>query len=420
VKGLRDRVERELRQDILPFWLKYAVDEDYGGFRGQISNDLTIDPHADKGLILNARILWTFAKAYRVYREDPYLGAARRAYEYLKRSFCDPQYGGVYWLVDYRGNPIDTKKRMYGQAFMIYALAEYAAPTGDQEPLNQAVSLQKLIEKCGRDPQYDGYLETFERNWTISEQQRLSDVDMDEKKSMNTHLHVLEAYANLLRIWNDDALRERLRALLRIFLDHILDPESHHFHMFFDEKWNLRSDHFSFGHDIEATWLLCEAAEVLGDKILLKEVQKAAIAAAQAVYDDALDTDGGLLYEGRGREVIDTDKHWWPQAEAVVGFLNAYELTGQEHFLKASQRTWSFVDQYIVDHERGEWYWKVSRDGTPSNDKFKVDPWKCPYHNSRTCFEVMERLDRIEKKHAEITIPKETVVPVRAHERGRI
>lgn len=421
VKGLRDRVERELRQNILPFWLNYAVDNEYGGFRGQISNDLSIDPHAHKGLILNARILWTFARAYRVYHEDIYLSTARRAYEYLKKYFCDPDHGGVYWLVDYLGSPVDAKKRMYGQAFTIYALAEYASTTGDKDPLNKAVSLQKVIEKCGHDPRHGGYFETFERDWTLSGQQRLSDADMDEKKSMNTHLHVLEAYANLLRIWQDDDLRERLRALLRIFLDHILDPEADHLRMFFDEKWNIRSNCFSFGHDIEASWLLCEAAEVLGDKALLREVQKAAIATAQGVYDDALDTDGGLLYEGRSREVIDTDKHWWPQAEAVVGFLNAYELTGQEHFLKASNRTWAFIERYIVDHEHGEWYWKVSRDGVPSNDKYKVDPWKCPYHNSRACFEVMERLDRIEKKHPEqIHTLKPEVTPVRAHERGRI
>jgi cellobiose epimerase len=395
VDRLRERVERELRGDILPFWLKYAVDDEYGGFRGQIANDLTIDPLAHKGLILNARILWTFSKAYKVYGDEVYLLTARRAYEYLRQYFWDAKFGGVYWMVDHLGNPAETKKRIYGQAFTVYALAEYAFSTGASEPLEKGISLYRLIEEASRDARNGGYFETYERDWNLAAEQRLSEVDMDEKKSMNTHLHLLEAYANLLRIWNDDGLRSRLRELLRTFLDHIIDPATHHFRMFVDETWHDRSDRFSFGHDIEGSWLICEAAEILGDAAILKEVQKASLKMAHAVYEQALDHDGGLLYEGSGTKIIDSDKHWWPQAEAAVGFLNAYELSGQDYFLKASEKSWDFIEKYIIDHQRGEWYWLVSRDGTPSNEKFKVDPWKCPYHNSRTCFELMERLDRL-------------------------
>jgi cellobiose epimerase len=397
VNGLRNRVERELCGDILPFWLKYTVDEEYGGFRGQIANDLSIDPLAHKGLILNARILWTFAKAYKFYNNRAYLLAAQRAYDYLQQHFWDAEFGGVYWMVDHLGNPVDAKKRIYGQAFTIYALAEYASAGGGKEPLEKAIALHRMVERASYDSRNGGYFETYERDWKLAGEQRLSKVDMDEKKSMNTHLHVLEAYANLLRLWKDDGLRKRLRELVRIFLDRIIDPQTYHFRMFFDELWHVRSDRFSFGHDIEASWLMCEAAEVLGDKAILQETRKAAVKAAQAVYDQALDTDGGLLYEGRGRQVIDTDKHWWPQAEAVVGFLNAYQLSGREYFLTASENSWEFIEKFIVDHQRGEWYWKVSRDGKPSDDKYKVDPWKCPYHNSRTCFEVMDRLDNIAK-----------------------
>ena len=400
VEGLRERVERELLGDILPFWLNYAVDHEFGGFRGQIANDLTIDPLAHKGLILNARILWTFAKAYQVYRDEVYLRTARRAYEYLQHFFWDAELGGVYWMVDHLGNPVETKKRIYGQAFTVYALAEYAAASAEKEPLEKAIALHRMIEDASHDAQNGGYFETYERDWKLAGEQRLSEVDMDEKKSMNTHLHLLEAYANLLRLWNEDELRKRLRELLRIFLDRIIDPETHHFRMFFDEVWRDRSDRFSFGHDIEGSWLICEAAEVLGDTAILEEARKAAVSMAQAVYEQAVDNDGGLFYEGRGKEIIDTDKHWWPQAEAVVGFLNAYELSGRDFFLKASQNSWQFIEKFIVDRQHGEWYWKVSRDGTPSNDKYKVDPWKCPYHNSRTCFEVMERLDNLAKKHA--------------------
>lgn len=391
MSDLKGRVENELRSNILPFWLKYTIDEKFGGFHGQITNDLVIDPTADKGLILNARILWTFSKAYSVYGDEAYRQAARRAYEYILRHFWDEEFGGVYWMSNYRGEPSDTKKRIYGQAFTVYALAEYHAATGDEEALRRAVSLHRVIEKTSHDSKFGGYFETYTRDWSLAPDQRLSDVDMDEKKSMNTHLHVLEAYANLCRAWKDETLRQRLRELIEIFLDHIINPKNHHFLLFFDVDWKPKSHVISFGHDIEGSWLLCEAAEIYSDPQLLKRVQDEAVRMAHAVYEQAIDPDGGLLYEAEHGNIIDSDKHWWPQSEAVVGFLNAYQLSGQQYFRTAADKSWDFIEKYIVDHRHGEWFWKVSRDGVPSNDKYKVDPWKCPYHNSRTCFEVMAR-----------------------------
>ena len=396
---LRERVEKELLGNILPFWLKHTPDNEHGGFYGQIKNDLSVDPSANKGLILNARILWTFSAAHKVYGDELYLKTARRAFEYLLENFWDRDFGGMYWMVDCHGNPVETKKRIYGQAFTLYALAEYASECAGNSPLQRAIELHRLIEQASHDRANCGYYETYERDWTLAAEQRLSDVDMDETKSMNTHLHMLEAYTNLLRRWNDPLLRERLRELLRIFLDRIIHPDTHHFRMFFDKQWDDRSSWTSFGHDIEGSWLICEAAEVLGDPEILTEARNEAVRMAQAVYEQALDSDGGLLYEGKGNEIIDGDKHWWPQAEAVVGFLNAYELSGRDHFLQASERTWAFIENCIVDHQFGEWHSKVSRDGTPSNDKHKVDAWKCPYHNSRCCFQVMKRLDKLAEQH---------------------
>jgi mannobiose 2-epimerase len=393
VQELRQKVETELRSGILPFWLKYTIDDEFGGFRGQIANDLTIDPYAEKGLILNARILWTFSKAYSVYRDPVYLAAAKRAYEYLDRCFRDREFGGVYWVLDCQGRPIDTKKRIYGQAFTVYALAEYSHATGDKEALGKALRMVEQIERSGHDAAQGGYFETYERDWTLAADQRLSDVDMDEKKSMNTHLHLLEAYATLLRLHEDATVRLRLRELIEIFLGHIIDPATHHFILFFDEEWRPRSEKISFGHDIEGSWLLCEAAQILGDEAVLTRVRAVAVKMAQAVYEQGLDTDGGLLYEADPAGIIDSDKHWWPQAEAVVGFLNAWQLSGEQHFRDAAERSWAFIEEHMIDHEHGEWFWLVSKAGVPGAGQDKVGPWKCPYHNSRTCFEVMERMD---------------------------
>jgi mannobiose 2-epimerase len=296
-------------------------------------------------------------------------------------------------MVDFEGRPIDTKKRIYGQAFAVYALAEYYHATDDAEILARALRLAAKIDAAGRDAVHGGYFEIYERDWTLAVDQRLSDVDMDEKKSMNTHLHLMEAYATLLRVREDSTVRLRLRELIEVFLTRILNPITHHFILFFDEEWRPRSEKVSFGHDIEGSWLLCEAAEVLGSAGVLKRVREAAVKMARAVYEQGLDADGGLLYEADKTGIIDTDKHWWPQAEAVVGFFNAYQLSGRPHFLDAAERSWAFIEKFIVDHEHGEWFWLVSRSGVPGNEHCKVDPWKCPYHNSRACFEVMERVD---------------------------
>ena len=399
MQDLRQKVEAELLSDILPFWLKYSIDDEFGGFRGQISNDLTIDPHAAKGLILNARILWTFSKAFSVYHDPLYLATARRAYDYLTRYFWDAEFGGVYWMLDYLGKPHDTKKRIYGQAFTVYSLAEYFHASGDADALEKALRMVRSIESSSHDAEHGGYFETYERDWTLALDQRLSDVDMDEKKSMNTHLHLMEAYATLLRFHEDATVRLRLRELIEIFLDHVVDASTNHFIMFFDEEWRPRSNKISFGHTIEGSWLLCEAAEILGDAGLLARVREVAVKMAQTVFEQGLDSDGGLLYE---LNPTDTDKHWWPQAEAVVGFLNAYGLTGQPHFLKAAQRSWEFIDKYIIDHQHGEWFWRVSKSGVPSDEQYKVDPWKCPYHNGRACIEVMERLDAAKASQTEV------------------
>ena len=385
------RVRRELLEDILPFWRMRTLDERRGGFIGQMSNDLHVQEDAPKGLILNARILWTFSAAWCYTQAEEDRALARRAYEYLTDYFLDDEEGGYFWELDPSGAVLDDKKKIYGQAFCVYALVEYYLAFKEPQALEQAIDVFMRIEAHAREPQHGGYLEVMSRDWQPCEDMRLSDKDMNATKSMNNHLHILEAYTNLLRVWRQPQLMERLRELIDLFRWHILNAEQTHLQHFFDEAWTPQSDSYTFGHDIECSWLLCEAAEVLDDELLLADVRDVAVRMARAVLEEGLDSDGGLFYEGRDGRIINPNKEWWPQAEAVVGFYNAWQLTGDEAFRDAAVRSWQFIEDRVVDHVHGEWFWCIRPDGTPDPAQPKVSQWKCPYHNGRCCLEIIHR-----------------------------
>ena len=387
---------RDLRDNVLPFWIREGVDEDNGGFRGHLSDEGVASPLAPKGGVLCARILWTFAAAMRRTGQGEHRRMADRAYAYLRDRFFDPDHGGIYWMLDHAGRPLSDRKQTYALAFGVYALAEYHRATGVAEALERAIALHRSLEAHARDAAGGGYWEARARDWGRLDDVRLSDKDLNAPKSMNTHLHVMEAYANLVRAWNDPALRERLRALVALHLDRIVDAASGHLVLFFDERWQPLSCTVSFGHDIEASWLLVEAAELAGDEALRQRAKAAARRLARVTLAEGVDPEhGGLFAERREDCRRDDEKHWWMQAEAVVGFLNAYELTGEEAYLAAAERTWAFVELFLIDRVHGEWRWRVRRDGSPIPGLPKIEPWKCPYHNSRAAFEVADRVARL-------------------------
>jgi cellobiose epimerase len=392
VKTFAESVARELNERLLPFWLEHVVDTAHGGFIGRMANDGTIDPEAPKGLILNARLLWTYSALSRSNQDPHCRELAERAYDTLEQRFWDREYGGAFWQLDRDGRILDAQKKIYGQAFCIYALAEHYRAFGMGAALERAQQLFNLIEIHSRDRVNGGYVEVCHRDWTIAENARLSDKDMDEQKSMNNHLHLLEAYTNLLRIWPDATLRMRLDEMLDLFTRRIVDPNSNHLHHFFDSPWQPKSSDYTFGHDIEASWLLCEAAEVLNDPEAVGRAQELALRLAQVTLSEGLDDDGGLNYAGRAGTISDPNREWWPQAEAVVGFLNAYELSNKPAYFKAARRAWAYIEKHFIDREHGEWYWRISPDGTPDPNEPKVSEWKSPYHNVRACLEILRRL----------------------------
>ncbi|UTR16029.1 AGE family epimerase/isomerase [Salipaludibacillus sp. LMS25] len=390
-------LKQELVENILPYWVTHALDTTYGGFYGYITTNNKVDKKASKGGILNSRILWTFSKAYHVLGDRHYLEAADHAYAYLRDTFLDRENGGVYWMVDHKGRPEETRKHIYNQSFAIYGLAEYFNATGHEESLQLAKELFYLIEKYGYDKQYGGYLEAFTREWGMEEEHRLSEKDMAAEKSMNTHLHILEAYTNLFRVWKNPQLKERLTELIDVMLNHIVGP-SYQFILFFDRKWRKLSDVVSYGHDIEGSWLLYEAAEVLGDEERLEKVREATLNMAEKVITDGLAENGGLMNE-READNVDKEKIWWVQAEGMVGFFNAYQLTLNNDYLKETFHLWRFTKQHMIDQRHGEWYWKLDEQNDAYHEMPKVEPWKCPYHNSRCCFELLERLERHKTDH---------------------
>ena len=389
---------RELNDNILGFWLKFGLDSQTGGFVGRMHNDLTIEVDAPQGLILNSRLLWTFAAAYRTTQKEQYLEAAHRAYHHLGQYFHDKKHNGYYWMLDSEGKPIDTKKKIYGQAFMIYALSEYYRVKQDENILEQAKNLYELIEHHSLDREYGGYFEAYEQNWEMAEDLRLSEIDMNEKKSMNTHLHILEAYTNLYRVWSVEPLKISIKQLLQLFTAHIIDSETKHFKLFFDETWQSKTNRISYGHDIEGSWLLFEAAEVIQDQTWVEKIAKISVEMAEAVLKEGIEPDGAIIYESDPGVHVDKDKHWWPQAESVVGFLNAFQLVTLDKYLAASLNAWQFIQTYIADHNKGEWFWRVDKDGTPYQEDWKISEWKGPYHNARACMELIQRLELIVNK----------------------
>jgi mannobiose 2-epimerase len=387
----KKELEKELSR-ILGFWATVTPDKKHGGFYGKIDNNNQVSAGAPKGSVLNARILWTFSAAFR-YNPDPvYLDMAFRAYQYIVHHMIDGIDGGVYWSVDYKGDPLDTKKQVYAIAFTIYALSEFYKASGIGGAKQEAIDLFYLLVERAYDPVQTGYFEAFTRDWQPIDDLRLSAKDANEKKTMNTHLHVLEAYTNLYRIWPDKALKEHISTLLNNFYDHFIDHESNHLALFFDEDWNSRSDLVSYGHDIEATWLLLEAATAIGDELMAGVIRKISIGIAEATIE-GLDTDGGLWYEYEpADDRLIKEKHWWVQAEAMVGFYNAWQISGDDKYLEISIGNWQFVKNKILDKANGEWFWGVNQQGQVMRSEDKAGIWKCPYHNSRACLEIIKRI----------------------------
>ena len=394
LRTYRKEMQQELEK-ILEYWMKFAIDTQNGGFVGRVDHDNKIHAEAPKGSVLNSRILWTFSAAYHLTKKEEYLKLADRAFQYLKDYFIDKECGGVYWTVTHTGQPLDTKKQIYALSFAVYGLSEFYHVSKNEKALELANDIYGAIIKYSYDEKNGGYIEALTREWKEINDLRLSAKDANEKKSMNTHLHVLEAFVNLYGVSSNELLKAQVQEMIRLFADHIISKQTNHLVLFFDNEWNQRSNIVSYGHDIEAAWLIQEAVEAIKDQLLWDVIRHRllplTLAAAQG-----LDKDGGLWYEyDPSQNHLIKQKHSWPQAEAMIGFFNAWQNTADEKYLNQSLKSWDFVKKYIHDKDCGEWYWGVYEDYSPMRKEDKVGMWKCPYHNSRACIEIINRINSI-------------------------
>ncbi|WP_299550571.1 AGE family epimerase/isomerase [Seonamhaeicola sp.] len=393
---LKAELFEELKS-LLDFWSSEALDTENGGVIGKIDHYGNRYKEASKGSILHSRLLWTFSSAYRITRNKAYKSVADSVYEYIINHFWDEENGGLYWELDFTGNPINKRKQAYAQGFGIYAFSEYYRATNNAGSLNFAKALFNILEDKFKEPRYSGYIEALQYDWAPIDDMRLSEKDQNAPKSMNTHLHILEPYTNLYRVWPDDKLKTGIQELIAIFQDKIMDKDSGHFNLFFELDWNVRSNTISFGHDIEGAWLIHEAAEVIQDTALIHNVRQTSLKLANITLKKGLDTDGSVFNEYENNQ-YDKDKHWWPQAEAMVGFMDAFEMEPKQEYIKAIFNIWSFIKNYLIDRENGEWFWRVDEHGNPNPDDDKLGFWKCPYHNSRALVELIERIDKIKNQ----------------------
>ena len=392
---LSSEMQDELSR-ILEFWSLKAIDLEFGGFVGQINSAGAVVPKATKGAVLNTRLLWTFSAAYRNTKHQLYRTIADRAYNYLLRHFWDFENGGLFWECDYLGKPLNTRKQAYAQGFGVYAFSEYYLATGCEESLDYARELFAILEEKYRDPEFEGYIEALSANWQPMEDMRLSPKDANSPKSMNTHLHILEPYTNLYRAWPDKQLKERILCLIKLFQEKIINTETGHFNLFFDMDWTVQSSIVSYGHDIEGAWLLHEAALETDEAKVIQSIRQSALKLVEVTLKEGIDTDGSVWYEKEG-DHINKDRHWWGQAEAMVGLMDAWEIEKDDRYIQSLVKVWEFIKRNLLDIENGEWFWNIDNEGIPNLKEDKAGFWKCPYHNSRALIELINRTAKLNR-----------------------
>lgn len=389
LRNLREGMISELNESIIPYWTQKMYDNSKKTFHSRIDGKNNLIQNNYHSLILNTRLLWTFSAIYNQFDDVLLLEYINASFSQLEKYFYDIKYTGYFWSIEADGKKLDDSKKTYGQSFAIYALSESYRATLNPVMKKRAIDLFDMIDNVGYDFKSNAYYESFTANWQKQHDVRLSDQDPQELRSTNTHLHLIESFANLYRIWPDSVLKSRLDKLLRIFIEKVYNKDGAYFHAFFDEDWNPKPFDYSFGHDIETAWLMLDAARLLKNDDLIKKCEEILISVSDNLLSLGLDKDfGGVCNKFNANKITDSDKHWWVQAESIVGLVYAYQISSDSIYLDAATDIWTFIENLIIDKKNGEWFFKVNKKGEPYFEDDKAGPWKCPYHTSRSILEV--------------------------------
>jgi mannobiose 2-epimerase len=406
---LRAEIERRLETELTGHWYPALVDRTRGGFHENAARDWSLRPDTGASVVYQARLTWT-AAAYAQFnpsRRDEFLGYARHGLDFLSRSMHDDEQGGFYWRIGPDGRPpaeVRAPKHLYGMSFVIYAASRLCEAGGDDQARRVAVETFQWLEDHAHDNTHGGYFESFARDGTVLQPEPSSPDAKDVlgnvygRKSMNAHIHMLEAVAELARVDRSELVRKRLKELLTLVRDRIAH-EPGALHLYFQPDWTPIPGHDSYGHDVETAYLLLEAAEVLGEPD-----DPRTLAVARSLVDHPLavgwDEEQGGFYDSGDEEIpqADTRKVWWTEAEGLNALLLMHRRHSQEtdRYARAFVAQWTMIDRHLIDPEHGGWFESTTREGRLIGDGTKAQPWKANYHHARALMNVARMLHGIE------------------------
>ena len=369
-----------LTGDLIPFW-NNLYDSEYGGFYGSADSDNNINKTSPKSAVLQTRILWFYSSCYKALKDKNLFEYASRQFDFIIKYMIDENDGGIFWDVEYDGKVKDRQKHTYALAFALYSISAYYSVSKNKSAFDAAQRLFNLIERDYKD-EY-GYTEVFSLDKSVK----------GSARTMNTLLHIIEAYTEYHAAVNTAESRKALEYSLDLVRTKAYNDDLCRIECNFDEFMNPVGDVLSYGHDIEASWIVYRACEILGNDEILSDLSPKLDKLTQNVISKGFVDNGrnGIYYECKNN-IDNTYRSWWVMSEAIVALVHRYNLYKDKQSIYLAENVWDYVKKYFIS-PHGEWHTQVDEKGEAIKSRSGLcGAWKCPYHNGRMCLELMEML----------------------------